>query len=104
MPRTILRWHVTISYGGIRDPEEFDVEELYEVHDIVERGPDWNEIGAITIILNGMRHADPLVAAAKRVLAGLEARIDEAPGNAKPVFDGIAELHDALSLAEGRTE
>ena len=39
---------------------------------------------------------------ARRVLRGLNARIEQAPLNAVPVFDGIAELHDALNaLASG---
>jgi hypothetical protein len=43
--------------------------------------------------------APELLAAAKRVLEHLEARIIEAPANAVPVFDGIAELHDAIAKA-----
>lgn len=41
-----------------------------------------------------------LLEAAKRVLAGLNERIDNAPKDAVPLFAGIAELHDAISLAE----
>lgn len=41
-----------------------------------------------------------LLEAAKRVLAGLNARIDNAPKDAVPVFAGIADLHAAISLAE----
>lgn len=43
--------------------------------------------------------APDLLAAAEKVLAGLEARIEAAPPNAVPVFDGIAELHDAINKA-----
>lgn len=46
--------------------------------------------------------APKLLAAAKTVLAGLTARIDAAPGDAVPVFDGIADLHTAIAKAEGR--
>jgi glycerate kinase len=49
--------------------------------------------------------ADKLLAvceAAQAVLDGLNARIDTAPANAVPVFDGIAELHSALSALEER--
>jgi|GEM_PF-1192213 len=46
--------------------------------------------------------APDLLEAAQKVLAHLEARIEGAPSNAVPVFDGIAELHDAISKAEGR--
>lgn len=35
--------------------------------------------------------------AAEQVLAGLNQRIEASPLNAKPVFHGIAELHDAIS-------
>lgn len=43
--------------------------------------------------------APALLAAAQKVLAGLNARIDAAPSNAVPVFDGIAELHTAIGKA-----
>jgi hypothetical protein len=46
--------------------------------------------------------APDLLEAAKLVLAGLEARIDAASASAVPVFDGIANLHDAIAKAEGR--
>jgi len=48
--------------------------------------------------------APDLYEAAKRVLDHLNARIDAAPATAKPVFDGIAELHTAIAKAEGRTD
>ena len=40
--------------------------------------------------------ADELEAAGHLVLAGLNARIDAAPSTSVPVFNGIADLHDAL--------
>ena len=42
-----------------------------------------------------------LLAAAQLVLAGLNARIDDAVANGKPVpvFDGIADLHSAIAKA-----
>ncbi|KAA0963081.1 hypothetical protein [Pseudomonas sp. ANT_H12B] len=45
--------------------------------------------------------APELLRAARKVLAGLNARIDEASasGSLVPVFDGIAELHDAITKA-----
>lgn len=43
-----------------------------------------------------MTGAPRLAAAAQRVLAHLNQRIDAAPLDAKPVFNGIVELHDAL--------
>lgn len=45
--------------------------------------------------------APDLLAAAQTVLAGLNARIDAAPSTAKPVFNGIADLHDAIGKATG---
>lgn len=48
------RWIASISYftddGQII--ERFGLEELDEIAAIVERGPDWNAIGTITITLN----------------------------------------------------
>jgi hypothetical protein len=37
--------------------------------------------------------------AAQTVLDGLNARIEQAPDGAVPVFDGIADLHDALQAS-----
>lgn len=45
--------------------------------------------------------APDLLAAAQRVLAGLIARIDAAHPSSVPVFDGIVDLHDAISRATG---
>lgn len=42
---------------------------------------------------------DELLAAARKVYADLNARIDAAPDDAKPVFGGIADLHDAINKA-----
>lgn len=39
--------------------------------------------------------------AARRVLAGLEARIAAADSRAVPLFDGIADLHDAVNGGTG---
>lgn len=47
-----------------------------------------------------MAAAPDLLAAAKKVLAGLNARIDAADPRAVPVFDGIAELSGAINKAE----
>jgi hypothetical protein len=40
-----------------------------------------------------------LLAAAEQVIAGLHARIDAADKRSVPVFDGIADLHDAIHEA-----
>jgi hypothetical protein len=47
--------------------------------------------------------APALAAAAERVLKGLSARIDAALPEAVPLFDGIAELHEALAKARGES-
>lgn len=47
------RWAAVITYrtdGGPLDVPH-DVEELFEIHDLVERGPDWNSIIAIRVTL-----------------------------------------------------
>lgn len=46
--------------------------------------------------------APDLLAAARVVLAGMNARIDAADG-LTPVFDGIAALHDAIGKAGGQS-
>jgi len=47
------RWLATIYYrsdaGGV--DVDHDIEELEELHDIVERGPDWNTIDKIVVTL-----------------------------------------------------
>lgn len=47
------RWHVIVSYRAKEyDDDEFNVEELEEIHNRIERGTDWRLIDAITITLN----------------------------------------------------
>jgi hypothetical protein len=41
-----------IYYRGDASPQIHSFEELRELHDIVEFGPDWNEIEKIEIHLN----------------------------------------------------
>lgn len=54
------RWKATIFYrsesGQLVDVEH-GIEELGELEDIVERGPDWNTIAGITLQLD--RKSDP---------------------------------------------
>lgn len=48
-----MRWHATIFYrseAGTVDVDH-DIEELEELHDLVERGPDWNTIEQIIVTL-----------------------------------------------------
>lgn len=44
---------------------------------------------------------DELVAASKRALASMNDAIIQAPSDCVPVFDGIADLHDAITKAQG---
>lgn len=60
----------------------------------------WSVIDAVMCGRESVYAAAPdLHAAAVRVLAGLNARIDAADRTSVPVFDGIAELHDAINKA-----
>ena len=43
-----------------------------------------------------LKRVGDLLEAGKQVVAELNARIDAAPDNAKPVFQGLAELHTAI--------
>ena len=49
------RWHAVVRYRSEQFPAGVDVphdiEELEELQDIVERGPDWHTIENITITL-----------------------------------------------------
>lgn len=44
------RWHVIVNFG--HGQHFYDIEELDELAEIIERGPDWNLIKDITITLN----------------------------------------------------
>jgi hypothetical protein len=48
-----LRWMAEITYNTGRGPQIVQFEELYELQDIIEHGPNWNEIEQIVVILNG---------------------------------------------------
>lgn len=53
------RWKATIYYRsdelGTIDVEH-GIEELDELYDIVERGPDWNTIDRIVVVLDRKSH------------------------------------------------
>lgn len=55
------RWKVTIYYRsdeiGLVDVEH-GIEELEELQDLVERGPDWNAIERIVVVLDRRSHPD----------------------------------------------
>lgn len=55
------RWKATIYYRsddlGIVDVEH-GFEEIQDLHDLVERGPDWNTIERIVVVLDRRSCAD----------------------------------------------
>ncbi|TGQ41181.1 hypothetical protein [Mesorhizobium sp. M00.F.Ca.ET.216.01.1.1] len=51
IPMHERRWRVETDFGGT-SPAVWYVEELEELQEHVERGPDWNLIEKITITLN----------------------------------------------------
>lgn len=60
-----------------------------------------DQLELVETIVHRFNNFNALLASAKIVMAGLEARIDRASENAVPVFNGIADLHDAIAAAEG---
>jgi hypothetical protein len=48
----MLRWMAEISYRDERKPAVVAFEELDELHDIIELGPNWNDIDQIVVTLN----------------------------------------------------
>ncbi len=69
MAREVKRWQATIFYrsdAGIVDVTHA-LEEIEELHDLVERGPDWNTIEKIEITLARVDEpGDTIEAAAQR--------------------------------------
>lgn len=51
------RWIVEIDYASSNGTVTVDhhIEELEEIHNLVERGPDWNSIEQVRIVLNSHR-------------------------------------------------
>ncbi len=65
----MTRWRATITYRTDSGPVEVphDIEELHEIQALVERGPDWNCIERIEIVLQRANFPDDTVEqAAKR--------------------------------------
>jgi hypothetical protein len=57
---TTARWKAVIHYrteSGLLDVEH-GIEEIEDLHDIVERGPDWNVIDRIVITLDRKAYSD----------------------------------------------
>jgi hypothetical protein len=54
-----FRWIATVKYRTNSGVSELDhqFEEMFELHDLIERGPDWNCIESIHIELNPRRRA-----------------------------------------------
>ncbi len=46
------RWTAIITYVTARPSQVEQFEELEELHDIVDTGPNWNEIEQIVVTLN----------------------------------------------------
>jgi hypothetical protein len=57
------RWLATVFYRSSSGlvPVDHDVEELHDLHDLVERGPDWNTIEKIEIRLSRVRYPDDTI-------------------------------------------
>lgn len=55
------RWQATVNYrceAGVIDITH-DLEELYDLHDLVEAGPHWDAIDSI--VINRVNHVDSKV-------------------------------------------
>lgn len=50
----IRRWHVVATYAAkpFDHVQEFDIEEIDELQDLIEKGPDWGTISDIRITYN----------------------------------------------------
>jgi hypothetical protein len=46
------RWMAEITYRDGTEPQVVAFEEIADLHDIVERGPNWNAIEQIVVTLN----------------------------------------------------
>ncbi|MBV8664649.1 MAG: hypothetical protein JO107_16290 [Hyphomicrobiales bacterium] len=59
---TRARWQARITYRSELGSIDVDhaIEELSELHDLVERGPDWNAIVEIKITLDPTRASHPV--------------------------------------------
>lgn len=52
------RWHIVRTYRSATGPVELedDIEELRELHHVVEHGPDWDTLVDIRVMLNRPTH------------------------------------------------
>lgn len=50
-PRKVLRWRAVVTYRHETGPAdvEYHLEELFDLHDLVEHGPHWDTIENIRI-------------------------------------------------------
>ena len=55
------RWIVTPTYRSERGPVVVDhhIEELYDLPDLIEDGPNWNSLVEVTVVLNPLRSTHP---------------------------------------------
>jgi hypothetical protein len=86
-------WLYDESTGFVRDASGFAVADAYEAFEKTQSNINGRLIAA----------APDLLEAARKVLPHLNARIDaaSAAGQPVPLFDGIADLHAAISKATG---
>jgi hypothetical protein len=59
--REDFRWLAVVTYRSESGPIHVDhrLEELEELHELIERGPDWNTIEEIVLRLNPRRAVYP---------------------------------------------
>jgi hypothetical protein len=55
------RWIATSTYRSERGPVvvEHYIEELEDVHNLIEYGPDWNSLVDLKVVLNPLRTSYP---------------------------------------------
>ena len=46
------RWKAECYYQNEKVPEVFRFEEIEDLHDIIEQGPDWNTLDRVVVTLN----------------------------------------------------
>jgi hypothetical protein len=52
MVKTVKRWMAEITYRTDRETDVVTFEEIADLHNIIEFGPDWHEIDQVVITLN----------------------------------------------------
>ena len=65
----IVRWIATVNYRantGLVDVQH-DISELYELQDLIERGPHWDTIESITVVRSDKAFANLTIEQAERL-------------------------------------